>query len=311
MKSLKKMDEKAYTFQRLKKVSRGEILLDEPMFQHTSYKIGGPADIYIRPIDQEDVAAVIDFCNREGISRFTIGNGTNLLVSDDGIRGVVMDLTKAFHHLSYKGNVVTAGTGVALNQLIKYCTELGLSGIESLIGIPGQVGGALMLNAGAFNTEIMDRVIAVRMLNSEGQLEIRKRNEIEADYRKTNFPREGVLIETQFNLTEGTPTDMQIMEENILKRRRQKQPLSLPSAGSVFKRPPNDYAGRLIEEVGAKGLRIGDAMVSRKHANFIVNCHYATAKDVLRVIDEVKERVLRQFNVMLELEIHLIGFESI
>lgn len=311
LQSLKKMDEKAYTFQRLKKVSRGEILLDEPMSQHTSYKIGGPADIYIKPIDQEDAAAIIDFCNREGIPRFTIGNGTNILVSDLGIRGVVMDISQAFPHLSYKGNVVTAGTGVKLNQLIKYCTELGLSGLESLIGIPGQVGGALILNAGAFSTEIMDRVIAVRLLNHDGQLEFRKRNEIEADYRKTNFPKQCVLIETQFNLVEGNPTDMTTLEENILKRRREKQPLSLPSAGSVFKRPSNDYAGRLIEEAGVKGLRIGDAMVSRKHANFIVNCHYATAQDVLRVIDEVKERVLRQFNVTLELEIHLIGFESV
>ncbi|MFC1569643.1 UDP-N-acetylmuramate dehydrogenase [bacterium] len=304
------MNEKAYIFQRLKKVSRGQILLDEPMSRHTSYKIGGPADILIKPHDQEDVTAIVDFCNREGIPRFVIGNGTNLLISDEGLRGVVIDVSKAFQHLSNKGNVVTVGTGNLLGKLIDYCTEMGLTGLEALVGIPGQVGGALVLNAGAFNTEITDKLIAVRLLTSNGLLEIRKRNEIEAGYRKTNFPDGSILVEAQFMLQEGNPKEMKVYQENILKRRREKQPLSLPSAGSVFKRPPNDYAGRLIEDAGCKGLRIGDAMVSRKHANFIVNCHFATAQDVLRVIQEVRERVFKQFNITLQLEIHMIGFNA-
>ncbi|MBN2105673.1 UDP-N-acetylmuramate dehydrogenase [bacterium] len=298
-------------FQSLKKVSRGTICIDEPMSKHTSYQIGGPADIFIWPEDQEDTAAVINFCNREGIPRFVIGNGTNLLVSDRGYRGVMINVTKAFSKVSCKGNVVTTGTGVTLNHLIEYSTEMGLSGLEGLIGIPGQVGGALMLNAGAFGLEIMDRVIAVRFLNSDGLVEIRKRNEIDAGYRRTNLMKTDILIEAQFMLDEGNPKVMQTYEENILKQRREKQPLSLPSAGSVFKRPPNDYAGRLIEEAGCKGLRIGDAMVSRKHANFIVNCHLATSSDVLRVIEEVQERVYQQFQVTLEPEIHLLGFDTI
>ena len=302
------MNEKAYIYQRLKKVSRGKILLDEPMSRHTSYKIGGPADIYIRPIDQEDVSGVIDFCNREGIQRYVVGNGTNLLVSDEGLRGVVIDISKAFRHLSNKGNIVTTGAGNSLKKLIEYCTEMGLAGIESLIGIPGQVGGALMLNAGAYNTEITDKIIAVRLLNKQGVLEIRKRSDIQAEYRKTNYPEGSILVEAQFMFQEGNPQEMKDHEKNIMKRRREKQPLSLPSAGSVFKRPANQYAGRLIEEAGCKGLRIGDAMVSRKHANFIVNCHLATAQDVLRVIEEVREKVYRRFKVTLELEIHLIGF---
>jgi UDP-N-acetylmuramate dehydrogenase len=304
------MNEKAHIFQRLKKISRGAILLDESMSNHTSYKIGGPADVYITPVDQEDVAAVLDFCNREGINRFIIGNGTNLLVSDAGIRGLVIDLSQSFSHLSTKGNVVTSGTGVSLKRLIQYTTDLGLSGLEGLVGIPGQVGGALVLNAGAFGTEIYDRVIAVRLLNDLGVLEIRKRHEIAADYRSTDLPKSGILVEAQFNLMEANPREMEVFEENILKKRRSKQPLSLPSAGSVFKRPPNDFAGRLIEEAGCKGLRIGDAMVSRKHANFIVNCHLATAQDVIRVIEEVRETVFKRFGISLELEIQLVGFSA-
>ncbi|MBN1780208.1 UDP-N-acetylmuramate dehydrogenase [bacterium] len=302
------MTEKAYIFQRLKKVSRGNILIDEPLSGHTSFKIGGPADIYIQPVDQEDVVQVIEFCNREGIPRLVIGNGTNMLVSDDGWRGVVIDISKAFSHLADKGNVITAGAGVTLKKLIRYCRERGLAGLEALAGIPGQVGGGLVLNAGAFGTEIMEHVISVRLLNGEGRMELWKRNEIKAGYRKTNLPVSSILIEAQFALLEGNPKAMEMFEDGILKKRRAKQPLSLPSAGSVFKRPPNDFAGRLIEEAGLKGFRIGDAMVSRKHANFIVNCHLASARDVMRVIEEVRETVKSRFGVTLEPEIHLIGF---
>ena len=305
------MNEKALIFQRMKQISRGTILIDEPLMRHTSFKIGGPADIYIKPADLEDLIRIKEFCRAENIANFVIGNGTNMLVSDDGWRGAVIEISKAFRGLSNKGNVVTVGAGVSINALIEYCTEIGLSGIESLIGIPGQVGGGLMLNAGAYGSEIMDTIMSVRMINEEGQPEIWKRNEIQFGYRRTNFPKAAVLIEAQFILQEGNPKAMAVSEENILKKRKEKQPLSLPSAGSVFKRPQNDYAGRLIEEAGCKGLRIGDAMVSRKHANFIVNCHLATARDVLRLIKEVRDRVYHQFDIMLELEIHLIGFESI
>jgi len=310
-KSLRVMHKKEHIFQKMRKISRGVILVDEPMSRHTSYKIGGPADFFFRPLDYEDVTAVIDFCNREGIPRFIIGNGTNILVSDDGLRGIVMDVSKAFKNISCKGNVVTVGSGVTLNKLIEYCTEMGLAGLEALTGIPGQTGGALMLNAGAFGVEMMDRVVQVKLINQDGVSEILNRNQIEAEYRKTHFPENAVLSEAQIMFEEGNPQAMKSFQDNIVRQRRQKQPLSLPSAGSVFKRPPNDYAGRLIEEAGCKGLRIGDAMVSRKHANFIVNSHLATAQDVLRLIEEVRAKVYKRFQIHLEIEIHLLGFGSI
>jgi len=303
------MDEKINIFQRLKQVFRGDILIDEPLSAHTYFRIGGPADFYLFPRDLEDLVALLDFCQREEIRRFIIGNGTNLLVHDEGYRGIAVDLSRTFSHLTCKGNVVTAGSGVDLKRLIRYCTVRGLSGLEPLIGIPGQTGGALRINAGAFGGEIYDHLLNIRLLDRYGTLEKREKREISTGYRHTDFPEEVVFVEAQFRLAEGNPKEMESVQKSILKERREKQPLSLPSAGSVFKRPPGDYAGRLIEEAGCKGLRIGDAMVSRKHANFIVNCHFASAQDVLRLINEVRERVYQRFQVELEPEIILVGFD--
>jgi UDP-N-acetylmuramate dehydrogenase len=302
------MHTKIEQFQELRQVFRGEIRTDEPLSKHTSFRIGGPADFYLCPKDLEDLTSAIDFAHSNKLPKFVIGNGTNLLVSDDGIRGIVIDLSQTFNEIESKENSVTAGAGVVLEDLIHYCTERGLSGFESLIGIPGQVGGGIVLNAGAFDTEISDRLSSVRLMDRFGTLERKRKSELTFGYRMTGIPRDTIIVEAQFLLKEGNPKDMEISQNNYLRKRKDKQPLSLPSAGSVFKRPVGDFAGRLIEDAGCKGLRIGDAMVSRKHANFIVNCRLASAQDVLRLIDEVKERVRKQFQVELELEIHLIGF---
>jgi len=304
------MDNKTKQFQRLRQLFRGEILLDEPMSKHTTFRIGGPADFTMYPRDLEDLCALVDFCQKEGIERFVIGNGSNLLVSDSGFRGVVIDLSTTFTQLNSKHNTVSAGAGVVLTQMLKFCTERGLAGYEALMGIPGQVGGCIRLNAGAYGAEIGDRLQSVRLLDGMGTLEKKQRHEIEMEYRYTDLPGDSIIVEAQFTFSEGNPMEMEMLQNNYLKQRRDKQPLSLPSAGSVFKRPPGDYAGRLIEDSGCKGMRIGDAMVSRKHANFIVNCQMASAEDVRRLISEVGERVLERFEIELELEIHLVGFES-
>jgi UDP-N-acetylmuramate dehydrogenase len=304
------MDEKTKQFQRLRQLFRGEILLDEFLSRHTTFKIGGPADFYLYPKDHEDLCSIIDFCQKEEIDRFVIGNGSNLLVADSGFRGVVIDLSKTFTQLTSKHNLVNAGAGVGWNQLLRYCLERGLSGFEPLSGIPGQIGGCIRLNAGAFGVEIGDRLQSIRLLDGMGTLERLQRNEFTMEYRYTDLPADGILVEAQFAFSEGNPMEMEMLQNNYLRQRRLKQPLSLPSAGSVFKRPPGDYAGRLIEEAGCKGLRIGDAMVSRKHANFIVNCQLASAEDVRRLIGEVWERVLKRFDTELELEIHLVGFSA-
>jgi UDP-N-acetylmuramate dehydrogenase len=303
------MDAKIKQFQELRQVFRGEIKTDEPLSKHTSFRIGGPADFYLYPKDLEDLSTVIEFAQNNKLPKFVIGNGTNLLVSDDGLRGIVIDLSQTFKEIESKENSVTAGAGVDLETLIHYCTERGLSGLESLIGIPGQVGGGIVLNAGAFDTEISDRLSSVRLMDRFGVIEKKRKNELTFGYRMAGIPRDVIVVDAAFLLKEGNPKDMEISQNSYLRKRKEKQPLSLPSAGSVFKRPVGDYAGRLIEDAGCKGLRFGDAMVSKKHANFIVNCRLASAQDVLRLINEIRERVLKQFQVELEPEIHLIGFK--
>ena len=296
-------------FRLLRQSLTGTLLMDEPMSAHTSFRIGGPADFFYQPPDVDRLVKVQDICRREGIQWFVIGAGTDLLVSDAGYRGMVVDLGLGFRETVSRQNRVAAGAGTPLADLLHYATQRGLSGMENLAGIPGQVGGCIRLNAGAFGSEIGDRLQRIRLLTADGRVEERDRSSITMEYRRTDIPSDAVVLEGEFMLSDGNPKDMARIQQDVLNRRKEKQPVTVPSAGSVFKRPPGDYAGRLIEEAGCKGLRIGDAMVSKKHANFIVNVRFATAEDVLRLIEEVRERVLRRFGVALELEIELVGFE--
>lgn len=297
-------------FKELTELIQGDILSLELMSKHTSYKIGGAADFYAYPKDFEDLSKLIEYTQKENIPRFVIGNGSNILVSDNGIRGLVIDLSKGFRQIKIQGSHLTVGAGMTLEEMLNFCADRGLSGNERLAGIPGHIGGCIKLNAGAFGGNISDRIVSVSMIDKYGTLIKKTKNEIEWGYRYTSFEKDHIIVEAEFHLSDGNPKEMQAVQNGYIKRRKQKQPLSLPSAGSVFKRPQGDYAGRLIEDSGCKGLRIGDAMVSRKHANFIVNCGVATARDVLRVIDEVKEKVFQQFGVVLEMEVHLVGFSE-
>ena len=239
------MDPKVQQYNRLKQAFRGKIVVNEPLSEHTSFRIGGEADYYLYPNDLEDLSSVVDFCQRERISRFTIGNGTNLLVSDRGFKGIVIDISETFTHIHCKGSIVTVGAGVNLKDFLNYCTERGLSGLESLVGIPGQVGGGIRINAGAWGEEIFDYLLNVRMLDRLGMLERRQKDEITVGYRYTDIPSDTIIVEAQFHLSDGHPKQMESIQRTKLKERREKQPLSLPSAGSVFKHPPGDYAGRL------------------------------------------------------------------
>lgn len=304
------MEYKKEIIQHFKSQINGLMLIEEPLSKHTTFRIGGPADIYVYPKNLDDLYQIVDFCENEEVPRFTIGNGSNLLVSDQGYRGVVIDLSKTFTEIHSQNTEIQAGAGFLLDSLIQFCMERGLSGLENLFGIPGQVGGAIRLNAGAFGSEIANHLESIQILDRYSTLETLNRKELQTGYRYINLPQEAIIIGAKFVLDDGNPKIMSAIQDKVIKNRRLKQPLSLPSAGSVFKRPPGDYAGRLIEESGCKGLRIGDALVSKKHANFIVNCHLASAQDVLRLIQEVKDRVIQRFGVELELEIHLIGFDT-
>jgi UDP-N-acetylmuramate dehydrogenase len=280
------------------------------MSGHTSFRIGGPADFYVYPKDLEDLTSILSACSGGDVPRFVIGRGTNLLVADAGFRGVVIDLSESFSGLSGEGPEVTAGAGALLWDLLGYCAERGLSGMESLAGIPGSVGGGVRLNAGAYGREIRDVLIDAATAEPDGTLTVRTRDELGMEYRRTALPADSVVVSARFSLEPGDPARMRSEMEAVLAKRRDRQPLSMPSAGSVFKRPPGDYAGRLIEESGLKGLRIGDAMVSGKHANFIVNLGSAGAADVKALVDEITIRVRDRFGVTLEPEIHFLGFDG-
>lgn len=302
------MTQQARQFQRLKQVFRGVIINDEPLKQHTSFRIGGPAEYYLYPKDLEDLVAVLAFAQREGLPFMVIGNGSNLLVADEGVAGLVIDLSQTFNHMALKENRVTVGAGSGLGRLVTYCRERGLSGLEWACGIPARVGGALRLNAGAHGSQMGDLLTVLRVLDKDGNLECLKAEELTLSYRQIDLPVSSIIVECEMGFSDGNPKEMERVEKAYQRTRRERQPLTLPNAGSTFRNPPDDYAGRLIEEAGCKGLRIGDAMVSKKHANFLINCGMASASDVRRLIDEVRQRVYARFAVELILEIHMVGF---
>ncbi|MBN2416555.1 UDP-N-acetylmuramate dehydrogenase [bacterium] len=300
-------DHRAKQYARLRQVVRGGILIDELLAEHTSFRIGGPADYFIAPRDQEDLARLIDFSAREGMRYLVIGKGTNILFSDEGFRGAVIDLTASFTRISCSAGQITAEAGVGMAALVKYCIERGYAGLEWLAGIPGTVGGGLRMNAGAHGQEMADLLHSCRILDAMGTLEKRDRKDLNFGYRTVDIPTTDTILEAVFALEEGNPREMDRLRLAYLRERKEKQPLSLPSAGSVFKNPAGQAAGRLIDIAGCKGLRIGDALVSKKHANFIVNCGCASSEDVRRLIEEIVARVEKRFGIRLELELHVEG----
>ncbi len=281
---------------------------DEPLSEHTVYRIGGPATVYAAPDSLEDVRWLVQFCRSAGVSLFVIGGGANLLVSDRGYRGVVLSLRRCCGRIEIRGTEIRAGAGAELQALVETACGAGLAGLESLAGIPGTVGGAAVMNAGAFGTEFFDLAIDIDVLTPEGDVRTLPRERIDYGYRRGLDPQGGVIVSARVRLEPGDPQVLRQRAQEIRTRRAEKQPLEYPSCGSVFKRPEGDYAGRLIEACGLKGLRRGGAQVSEKHANFIVNLGGATAEDVLWLIREVRRRVYEQFGVLLEPEVRFVGF---
>ncbi len=295
---------------------KGEIRYDEPMAHHTSLRVGGPADVFIIPKDVADLQLI--FKNHGDLPMFILGEGTNLLMSDKGFRGIVVSIKNRFKSIEtplfYKNKegeesaVVTAGAGAKMSYLVKNLAKYSLTGMENLVGIPGSLGGALIMNAGADGTEIGDIVRSITRVNAEGELETLKQPDLKFEYRKTTFPSPGgIIVEAELELKKGDHAKIQGTIDSHLSRRRNKQPLSLPNSGSVFKNPEGDAAGRLIEEAGLKGFSVGDAGVSIKHANFIVNKGAASASEVLEVIEHVRATVLEKTGIELETEVIVVG----
>lgn len=292
----------------IRELLSGKVKENEPMSAHTSFGIGGPADILAVPQTRNELFALLDLCATKNIPYMIIGRGTNLLVRDGGISGVVIILDSACENLDANGTEISAGAGVSLNRLVKFAAAHGLQGLEFCAGIPGCVGGGLATNAGAWGKNLCDAVKGVLVYDPPGRKTRRvMQEEIEYGYRKSNLASFGVILEAEFTLNPAEPREIFGRMQDYLKQKASTQPLGFKSAGSVFKNPTGHYAGVLIESLGFKGYARGGAVVSDLHANFIVNTGAATASDVLTLIAEIKQRAHSATDIDLEEEIEVVG----
>lgn len=290
---------------------RGKVKFIEPMKYHTSLRIGGPADVFAIPYDLTSLRNILNISQSMDVPFVPIGSGTNILVKDGGVEGVVISV-ESFRKIEVleeddKYVYIFAEAGTPLQRLVKFSRENGYSGIEGLAGIPGSVGGAICGNAGAFGYEMKDVVVSVSIMDFEGRIDTLSTGEIRFGYRSSSILSNGVLFATKIRLMKDKKEDVSQRIEGFLRKRQKSQPISERSAGCVFKNPPGLCAGKLIDEAGCKGMRIGDVEVSNIHANFFINKGSATASDFIRLMDAVRSRVLKTFGVELETEIRIIG----
>lgn len=284
---------------------------NEPMFKHTTIKIGGPADILVTPTNNEEVKQVVKFAKEENIPVTIIGNGSKLLVKDEGIRGIVIKITGKYANINIEGEHITAEAGITLPRLSIIAKDNSLSGLEFAAGIPGCLGGAIFMNAGAYGSEMSNVVTEVTYLDKDLNVVTKSKDELEFGYRqsffKNNEEENNIVLSVKMKLEKGNKEEIYEKMQLNNKSRREKQPLEFPNAGSTFKRPEGYFVGKLIDDVGLRGKRIGGAMISDKHSGFIVNVDKATAKDVIDLITLTQRRIKEKFNVYLEPEIKLIG----
>ena len=285
-----------------------ECHLNEPMSKHTTFRIGGNADIVLYPENQIVISEIINYCKAENIPLKIFGKGSNVLVSDDGIRGAVIILDSHFSKLELVDETtVSCQAGAAMSVIGEFACENSLTGFEFGAGIPGTIGGALFMNAGAYDGEMKDIVVSAKYLDSDGELHTVSKEEMELGYRKSLFSRKDCyIVEVAIGLKKGNKQEIRAKMTDLMHRRASKQPLNFPSAGSTFKRPEGYFAGALIEQSGLKGHSVGGACVSEKHAGFVVNKGGATAKDVLDLVEHIKNTVKADSGVELECEIKFI-----
>jgi len=285
-----------------------KILENEPMKNHTTFKVGGPADFFVTPADADELISVLKSCRDGGLPYFILGNGSNLLVGDDGIRGTVISL-KDLCSIQLVGNdLIYAQAGCLLSTISKFACEHSLSGMEFAEGIPGSLGGGIIMNAGAYGDEVKDAFHSAQVIDKDSRLLEIDLASMDFSYRTSAAQINGYIIcGATLRLAKGNQTDIAVKMADYRHRRTDKQPLNLPSAGSTFKRPPGHFAGKLIMDAGLAGFSIGGAQVSKKHCGFIVNTGNATAADILALISHVQRIVNEKFDVMLEVEVKIIG----
>lgn len=284
------------------------VRLHEPMKKHTTFRIGGPADYYLCPHSTEEMQKILQICKENNIEFFILGNGSNLLVSDKGYRGVVIQLWKNFSDIIAEEKTITVKAGALLSKVAAEALEEGLTGMEFASGIPGTIGGAVVMNAGAYGGEMKDIIKEVTVLTKEGEILTLSKEEMNFGYRTSVVKEKGyVVISVVLQLEKGDREKIRKVMDDLKERRVTKQPLDMPSAGSTFKRPEGYFAGKLIMDAGLRGFSVGGAQISEKHCGFVVNKGDATAADVLGLIREVQKRVQEQFGVALEPEVKFLG----
>lgn len=284
-----------------------QVLKDEPMSRHTTFRIGGPADYFVCP-DREQIAAVLAVAKKCGMAITVIGNGSNLLVGDKGIRGLVVEIGSAMNQIMVDKNHITAGAGALLSQVAAKAAAAELGGMEFAAGIPGSVGGAVTMNAGAYGGEMKDILRTVTVLTPEGELKTLDVSEMDLSYRHSCVPEQQyIVLEAEIELGYKPEKEIRAQMEELRNKRIEKQPLEYPSAGSTFKRPEGYFAGKLIMDAGLRGYRVGDAQVSEKHCGFVINRKNASAQEVRQLMQDVQDKVKAQFGVMLEPEVKMLG----
>ncbi|MCI8296940.1 MAG: UDP-N-acetylmuramate dehydrogenase [Lachnospiraceae bacterium] len=288
--------------------TKEQIMLEEPMSGHTTFRIGGPAKIFVTPEDRRELAAVLALCRKEGCPWTILGNGSNLLVSDSGFAGVVIQIGKGFDQIAIEGEQMAAGAGALLAQAARQACRAGLSGLEFATGIPGTIGGAVVMNAGAYGSEMKDILLSAQVLTEDGSQREVSAGELELGYRTSSILRNGwIVLGVRLRLQKGDPETIGQRVRELTAARKAKQPLEYPSAGSTFKRPEGFFAGKLIQDAGLKGFQIGGAQISEKHSGFVINRGGATASDVMELCRQVSEKVKAQSGVELEMEVKTLG----
>ena len=284
-----------------------QVLKDEPMSRHTTFRIGGPADYFVCP-GRAQIAEVLAVAKKCGMAITVIGNGSNLLVGDKGIRGLVVEIGSAMNQITVDKEHITAGAGALLSQVAAKAAAAELGGMEFAAGIPGSVGGAVTMNAGAYGGEMKDILRTVTVLTPEGELKTLDVSEMDLSYRHSCVPEQQyIVLEAEIELGYKPEKEIRAQMEELRNKRIEKQPLEYPSAGSTFKRPEGYFAGKLIMDAGLRGYRVGDAQVSEKHCGFVINRKNASAQEVRQLMQDVQDKVKAQFGVMLEPEVKMLG----
>ncbi len=293
----------------IKQVFKGKISLNERMAPFTTFRIGGVADYFVEPVDSQDVLNILRYLKKKDIPYYVMGNGSNVLISDEGIRGVVINLESGFGYLKHENSKIISGAGAKIARFVDFCIQNGYAGVEMIAGIPATLGGALVMNAGAYGGEIADHVTEVLVIKND-ELKRLSKDECGFTYRYSAL-RTTVVLEGTFSLPKGNPVEISRVRKELMLKRNAAQPVEIPNAGCIFKNPAGNYAAKLIEECGLKGTAVGGAMVSPKHSNFIVNYDNATAHDVIELIRLIRQKVHEKTGIELELEVKPIGFEEV